>query len=68
MFDLMAVLHIQARRALRIEVKLSEITREERKGGRWNKSDLSLIESCTDSGQIHLGSSVHPNSVITPEY
>lgn len=29
---------------------------------------LGLIEFCTDSGQIHLGSSVHLNPDITPEY
>lgn len=31
-------------------------------------SDLALIEFCTVGGQIHLGSSVHLNPDIIPEY
>lgn len=52
-------------------VNWSEIKRNskgERGRGRWSRSDLALIEFCTDTGHIHLGSSVHLNPDITPEY
>lgn len=44
--------------------------RENSKGakGEGDGADLALIEFCTDSGQIHLGSSLHRNPHITSEY
>lgn len=47
----------------------NEIKRNsERERGRWSRSGVALIEFCADSGQIHLGSSVHLNPDISPEY
>ena len=51
-----------------IEVKLKEIARGAEEEGAGADMVLALIEFCSDSGQIHLGSSVHLNPDITPEY
>lgn len=56
--------HIHASRAPWTEVKLRDMVRE----ARCSRSDLALIEFCAHSGQVHLGSSVHLNSDIIPEY
>lgn len=60
--------HIHASGAPWTEVKLRDMVREVRCSGRCSRSDLALIEFCADSGPVHLGSSVHLNSDIIPEY
>lgn len=56
-------LHISCQQST---VDWSEIKRNSR--GRRSRWYLVLIEFCTNSGQIQLGSSVHRNPDITPEY
>lgn len=51
-----------------MEVKLRETVREESERADAGDMTVAVIEFCADSGHIHLGSSLHLNLDIEPEY